>query len=290
MHKRPTRASGARSIAPLLFFLSALAACSTSGAGPEEDTTSVETATSSAAHVAPASNAAPNAHGNSADLEPVNRDAENLNAENLNAEDLSLSPESAASSTNPMTESKDQNPEEAVTESTGPNGYELATLGAGCYWCIEAILEKIDGIQAVESGFMGGEVANPTYSAVTTGTTGHAEVVNVIFDPDVISYSEVLDWFWRLHDPTTLNRQGADVGTQYRSAIFTHSEAQAKAAELSKRDVQPSFEDPIVTEIAPASTFYTAPEYHQGYYEANPRSGYCRAVILPKLKKLGLQQ
>jgi len=166
---------------------------------------------------------------------------------------------------------------------------EVATLGAGCYWCIEAVLEQIDGVESVVSGFMGGEVEDPTYREVCAGTTGHAEVVQVTFDPTVITYEELLDWFWRLHDPTTLNRQGADVGTQYRSAIFTHSDAQAETARKSLEAAQPSFEDPIVTEITPASTFYVAPEYHQGYYQENRQAGYCRVVIKPKLKKLGLK-
>lgn len=171
-----------------------------------------------------------------------------------------------------------------------PSGQtEVATLGAGCYWCIEAVLEQLDGVKAVESGFMGGHVDNPSYEAVCRGTTGHAEVVKVTFDPAVLPYDELLDWFWRLHDPTTLNRQGADVGTQYRSAIFTHSDAQLDAAERSKDLAQPNFDDPIVTEITPASTFYPAPDYHQEYYVNNKRAGYCRAVIAPKLKKLGLE-
>ncbi|MEL6429675.1 MAG: peptide-methionine (S)-S-oxide reductase MsrA [Planctomycetota bacterium] len=167
---------------------------------------------------------------------------------------------------------------------------EVATLGAGCYWCIEAVLEQIDGVESVVSGFMGGQVDNPSYREVCAGTTGHAEVVQVTFDPGVISYEELLDWFWRLHDPTTLNRQGADVGTQYRSAIFTHSPEQAEAARRSLEAAQPSFEDPIVTEIADASTFYEAPDYHQGYYQDNRSAGYCRVVIRPKLKKLGLKE
>ena len=177
-----------------------------------------------------------------------------------------------------------------MTETNEPvSTKEIATLGAGCFWCIEAVLEQIDGVESVVSGYMGGETKNPTYREICTGRTGHAEVVQVTFDPSVISYKELLDWFWRLHDPTTLNRQGADVGTQYRSAIFTHSEDQSRIAATSKKDVQPSFDDPIVTEVTPASTFYQAEEYHQGYYFDNTGAGYCRAVIAPKLKKLGLK-
>ena len=180
----------------------------------------------------------------------------------------------------------------AVSEEKSPmpaGETELATFGAGCFWCVEAVLEQLDGVTDVVSGYMGGQTKNPTYREICTGRTGHAEVVQVTFDPSVISYKELLDWFWRLHDPTTLNRQGADVGTQYRSAIFTHSEDQARIAATSKKDVQPSFDDPIVTEVTPASTFYEAEEYHQGYYFDNTGAGYCRAVIAPKLKKLGLK-
>ena len=179
--------------------------------------------------------------------------------------------------------------QEAATPATEETKREVATLGAGCYWCIEAVLEQVDGIESVVSGFMGGHVKDPKYSQVVRGTTGHAEVVQVTFDPSEITYAEVLDWFWRLHDPTTLNRQGPDVGTQYRSAIFTHSEAQRKIAEASKKDVQPTFKDPIVTEISAASEFYEAKEDHQGFYFNNRSQGYCRGVIQPKLKKLGLK-
>jgi peptide-methionine (S)-S-oxide reductase len=169
---------------------------------------------------------------------------------------------------------------------------ELATFGAGCFWCVEAVLEQLDGVLDVTSGYMGGHVENPTYKAVCTGETGHAEVVQVTFDPAVIPYDHLLAWFWKLHDPTTLNRQGADAGTQYRSAIFYHSEAQREAAEASKAaaDASGEFVDPIVTEITAASTYYTGEEYHQDYYRLNRQQGYCRAVIAPKLEKLGLEK
>lgn len=166
---------------------------------------------------------------------------------------------------------------------------EVATLGAGCFWCIEAVLEQVEGVQSVESGYTGGQTENPTYKDICTGRTGHAEVVRVSFDPTVLSYAELLDWFWRLHDPTTLNRQGNDRGTQYRSAIFYHSDEQRKIAETSKRDVQPTFDDPIVTEVTEAAVFYPAEKYHQGYYFDNTSQGYCQMVIAPKLKKLGLK-
>jgi peptide-methionine (S)-S-oxide reductase len=167
---------------------------------------------------------------------------------------------------------------------------EVATFGAGCYWCTEAVLEQVPGVLDVRSGFMGGHVANPSYEEACSGTTGHAEVVQVTFDPATVSYETLLDWFWRLHDPTTLDRQGADVGTQYRSVVFWHDDAQRAAAERSKKTAQESFADPIVTEIAKAGPFYEAPPYHQDYYRQNASQGYCRAVIAPKLGKLGLKK
>ena len=170
------------------------------------------------------------------------------------------------------------------------DGLELATFGAGCYWCTEAVLEQLEGVSDVRSGFMGGTVANPSYESVCTGSTGHAEVVQVTFDPKKITYDELLGWFWKLHDPTTLNRQGADVGTQYRSAIFFHSDAQKRAAEASKTAAQKNIRSPIVTEITAAGPFYEAQEYHQDYYRQNKKQGYCRAVIAPKLDKLGLEK
>lgn len=167
---------------------------------------------------------------------------------------------------------------------------ETVSLGAGCFWCIEAVLERIKGVKAVESGYMGGHLKDPTYKAICTGATGHAEVVRVKFDPEVLPFDMLLEVFWQLHDPTTLNRQGADVGTQYRSGIFYHTDAQKTAAEASKKkkDKSGEFDDPIVTEITKASKFYSAEAYHQDYFEANQNAGYCRAVIWPKLAKLGL--
>lgn len=178
---------------------------------------------------------------------------------------------------------------EAAAVPEVPAGAETSTLGAGCYWCIDAAFRQLDGVLSVTSGFMGGHVKNPSYEQVCTGETGHAEVVRVVFDPQKISYQKILDWFWKLHDPTTLNRQGNDVGTQYRSAIFYHSEEQKKAAEVSKAAAASMFEDPIVTEISAATEFYPAPEYHQDYYFQNKgRNPYCTFVIKPKLKKLKL--
>jgi peptide-methionine (S)-S-oxide reductase len=170
-----------------------------------------------------------------------------------------------------------------------PEGSEVITLGAGCFWCIEAAYKQLDGVQAAVSGYMGGTVANPTYEQICEGTTGHAEVVQVVYDPKKISGEKVLAWFWDLHNPTTLNRQGADVGTQYRSAIFFHTDAQKSLAEASKKAAQANFKDPIVTEITKAATFYPAENYHQDYYFQNKsKNGYCRLVIEPKLKKLKL--
>lgn len=164
----------------------------------------------------------------------------------------------------------------------------VATFGAGCFWCVEAVFEQLDGVSAVVSGYMGGEVKNPSYREVCSGTSGHAEVTQIHYDAEVISFETLLDWLWRSHDPTTLNRQGADTGSQYRSAIFYHSEAQKAAAIASKEKAKGLFNQPIVTEIVPAETFYPAEEYHQDYYKNNPSAPYCQMLIRPKLKKLKL--
>jgi len=166
------------------------------------------------------------------------------------------------------------------------NRTELATLGAGCFWCIEAVFERLDGVSSVTSGYTGGQKDNPTYDEVCTGTTGHAEVAQLEFDPAKITYEQLLDVFWEAHDPTTLNRQGADRGTQYRSAIFYHSEAQKLAAEKSLKQAQAKFSAPIVTEIVPLKKFFKAENYHQDYFRNNPRAPYCAVVIRPKLDKL----
>jgi peptide-methionine (S)-S-oxide reductase len=165
---------------------------------------------------------------------------------------------------------------------------EIATLGGGCYWCLEAIYEQVAGVTRVVSGFSGGHVPHPTYREVCTDTTGHAEVVQVTFDPDAISYREILELFFAFHDPTTLNRQGADVGAQYRSVIFTHSAAQEDAARAVVRELTEAgtFDDPIVTEIAPFTQFWPAGEDHQGYYRNHSQQPYCRATITPKVTKL----
>jgi peptide-methionine (S)-S-oxide reductase len=172
------------------------------------------------------------------------------------------------------------------TNTMNPNKTELATFGGGCFWCMEAVFERLPGVQSVTSGFAGGHTANPTYPQVCTGDTGHAEVTQIKFDPAKISYEKLLDVFWQAHDPTTLNRQGADEGTQYRSIILYHGEAQKLAAEKSKAAAQKNFHHPIVTEIAPFTKFYPAEHYHQAYYNNNSNAPYCQIIIAPKLKKL----
>lgn len=165
---------------------------------------------------------------------------------------------------------------------------DTATFGTGCFWCTEAIFEQLNGVVKVTSGYSGGKVPNPTYKQVCTGETGHAECVQIQYEPDKISYDELLEVFWQVHDPTTLNRQGADVGTQYRSAIFYHNKDQKEKAEHYKAELDKSgaFKNPIVTEIVPATTFYTAEDYHQEYYENNKNSNpYCAVVIRPKMDK-----
>lgn len=170
-----------------------------------------------------------------------------------------------------------------------PEGAETITLGAGCFWCVEAAYNQIEGVHAAVSGYMGGKTANPTYEDICTGATGHAEVVQVVFDPKILPLERVLAWFWDLHDPTQLNRQGNDVGTQYRSAIFYGSEGQRELAEASKQAAQENFDKPIVTEITAAAAFYPAERYHQDYYFQNKtRNGYCQFVVEPKLRKLKL--
>jgi peptide-methionine (S)-S-oxide reductase len=172
------------------------------------------------------------------------------------------------------------------TNSMNTNKTESATFGGGCFWCMEAVFERLPGVKSVASGFAGGHTANPTYEQVCTGDTGHAEVTQIEFYPAKISYEKLLDVFWQAHDPATLNRQGADEGTQYRSIILYHSEAQKLAAEKSKAGAQKNFKHPIVTEIVPFTKFYQAGDYHQKYYDNNSSAPYCRVVIAPKLEKL----
>ncbi|MCC6834576.1 MAG: peptide-methionine (S)-S-oxide reductase MsrA [Cytophagales bacterium] len=171
------------------------------------------------------------------------------------------------------------------------NELETATLGSGCFWCTEAFFLQVKGVESVVSGYSGGKVKNPTYREVTTGLTGHAEVIQIKFNPTVITYADVLEIFWNTHDPTTLNKQGADEGPQYRSAVFYHTETQKKTAEEYKIQLDKSgvFKKPIVTEITAFKEFYPAEDYHQNYYALNPNQGYCQYVIRPKVEKFKKQ-
>ncbi|MCK9425131.1 MAG: peptide-methionine (S)-S-oxide reductase MsrA [Ignavibacteriaceae bacterium] len=183
--------------------------------------------------------------------------------------------------------SKDNNniKDQEIMETT--TKLDTATFGSGCFWCSEAIFERVKGVHKVISGYAGGSAENPSYEQVCTGKTGHAEVCQIMFDPSVVSFADLLKIFWKTHDPTTLNRQGADAGTQYRSVIFYHSDEQKKIAEYYKLELAKSgsWEDPIVTEISPFTKFYSAEEYHQNYFANNPTQGYCSFVIAPKVEK-----
>ena len=165
---------------------------------------------------------------------------------------------------------------------------ETATLAGGCFWCLEAAFQDLKGVEKVQSGYAGGHIANPSYEQVCTGTTGHAEVVQITFDPTVVSFDDLLHVFFTIHDPTTLNRQGEDVGTQYRSAIFYHTPEQKATAERVIRELEAEkvWDDPVVTELKPLDAFYPAEQYHRDYYRRNPTQGYCRAVIAPKVAKV----
>ena len=176
----------------------------------------------------------------------------------------------------------------SMTNESKPN-LDTAIIGGGCFWCTEAVFERIKGVKEVISGYAGGEVLNPTYKQICTGTTGHAEVIKIIFDPKDISFKEILELFGDAHDPTTLNRQGADEGTQYRSTIMFLNDSQQKTAMEWKSKLSEKLVDPVVTEIVKAPIFYDAEEYHQDYYRKNPNQGYCNFVIRPKLKKLNLE-
>jgi peptide-methionine (S)-S-oxide reductase len=163
--------------------------------------------------------------------------------------------------------------------------YEIATLGGGCFWCVEVLYQDLKGVQKVESGYMGGYNPNPTYREVCSGQSGHAEIIQITFDPEIISFKDICTIFFTIHDPTTLNRQGADAGTQYRSVIFYHSELQKEIAENAKIEAASIWDNPIVTEISAASEYYKAEAYHQNYYKLNPFEGYCQIVIAPKVRK-----
>ncbi|HZR17305.1 MAG TPA: peptide-methionine (S)-S-oxide reductase MsrA [Verrucomicrobiae bacterium] len=178
---------------------------------------------------------------------------------------------------------------ETTPMQNSTNHTETATLGGGCFWCTEALYQMLPGVKSVTSGYAGGTTVNPTYQDVCTGKTGHAEVIQIEFDPAMISYDKILSTFWEAHDPTTLNQQGADHGTQYRSIILYKDEAQKTAAERSKAEAQKHFSKPIVTEIVPLKTFYKAEGYHQDYYRSNPNQPYCRLVIQPKVEKFEMK-
>ena len=178
-------------------------------------------------------------------------------------------------------------PMNAAPESTNaPQKLEVATIGGGCFWCAEAVFQRIPGVKSVVSGFAGGTTPNPTYEQVCTGDTGHAEVVQIKFDPSLITYDKLLEVFWEAHDPTTLNRQGNDLGTQYRSIILYSNEAQKRAAEKSKAEAGRNYASPITTQIVPLTQFFPAEKYHQNYYNGHQSEGYCQFVIRPKLRKL----
>lgn len=172
-------------------------------------------------------------------------------------------------------------------EMTDISNTDTATFGSGCFWCTEAIFQELNGVISVESGYSGGKRANPTYDQVSSGASGHAEVTQIVYEPEKISFEDLLEVFWKTHDPTTLNRQGADVGTQYRSIIFYHNAKQKELAEKYKAELDSSgaWDNPIVTEISPYTTFYKAENYHQNYYNNNPNAAYCTFVIGPKLEK-----
>jgi peptide-methionine (S)-S-oxide reductase len=181
--------------------------------------------------------------------------------------------------------SAQQNPGKKMKDER--TGTEIATFGSGCFWCTEAIFLNVDGVTKVESGYSGGKVKNPTYKEVCSGLTGHAEVIQLEFDPQRISYDQLLEIFWKTHDPTTLNQQGADIGTQYRSVVFYHNPEQKEKAEYYKQrlEEEKAFDKPIVTEIIPAAKFYKAEDYHQNYFNLNNNAPYCAYVIQPKLEK-----
>jgi len=180
------------------------------------------------------------------------------------------------------------NNDNKTLQTMSTESLEVATLGAGCFWCVEAVFSRLKGVQKVESGYSGGKISNPTYREVCSGLTDHAEVIQIIFDPNIISYAKVLEVFFKTHNPTSLNRQGADVGTQYRSAIFYHSAQQQQTAiEVKKMlDSEGIWSDKIVTEITPFKKFYPAEDYHQDYFQNNKRQPYCQMVIVPKMDKL----
>lgn len=188
---------------------------------------------------------------------------------------------------NTQSRAKKANDKEPNTQINLEN-MEQATFGAGCFWCVEAVFQRIEGVEKIVSGYAGGKNKNPTYKEVCTGETGHAEVCQITYDPSKVTFDELLEVFWKTHDPTTLNRQGNDVGTQYRSVVFYHNDTQKQLAEKYKKELNEvkAYEKPIITEISPLPEFYVAEDYHQDYYNQNPDQGYCAFVIAPKVEKL----
>lgn len=182
---------------------------------------------------------------------------------------------------------KKMNQENVKEENSSLSTNKVATLAAGCFWCVEAVFQKLKGVEKVESGYMGGTLKNPTYKDVCTGQTGHAEVCQITYNPNIISFEELLEVFWKTHDPTTLNRQGGDIGTQYRSTVFYHDATQKQIAENIKKDLSQSgaYDAPIVTTFEPASIFYKAENYHQDYFNLNGSNPYCQMVVKPKVEK-----
>lgn len=193
--------------------------------------------------------------------------------------------------TSPQSMAENKTNQQRAEVPSIPEGHEVLTLAAGCFWCVETIYERLEGVTSVTSGYSNGNTKDPTYKDICKGNTGHAEVVRVVYNPKKITTKTLLDWFWKLHDPTTLNRQGNDIGTQYRSGIFYHTEAQKKAAQQSKNEANQKFNGNIVTEIEAAETFYAAEVGHQDYYRLNGnKNPYCKVIIAPKIKKLGLEK
>lgn len=264
-------------LAPVLF----LCACQDKPAPPEEKAPATEAA---APEAAPAPAPAP------APVEAPEKPAESVKPTESAPAPAAAAPTPAPTEAAPAAVSSDKTPMKEGTEVA--QGKEVITLGGGCFWCTEAVMERLEGVTDVVSGYMGGHVENPTYEQICTKTTGHAEVIQVTFDPAKIKLEEILDVFWQAHDPTTLNQQGADKGPQYRSVIFYHTPEQRNIAMQSKSalDASKVYENPSVTEISEASKFWVAEEYHQNYYVQNKDTNpYCRVVISPKLKKLGME-
>jgi len=203
------------------------------------------------------------------------------------ASNLPIGEESQAGSSRHGAEPTATRPKQSDAEQDNSSGAGIATFGAGCFWCVEAVFQQVNGVLSVESGYCGGSVENPTYRQICEGNTGHAEVCQIRYDPSKITFDELLEIFWKTHDPTTLNRQGNDIGTQYRSVVFYHNQQQKLLAEQRRQQLDAAgvWREPVVTEISPSTKFYKAEDYHQNYYRDNPSEGYCRFIIQPKVEK-----